>query len=131
MGRVNARACALPRSKSLSYAEVATCGNSASEPTFEGQDEKDRGLTVSILAWIVVGIVAGWLAERITGRNHGLLTNLVVGIIGAFLGGFVFSSLLGFRYEEGFNLASIVVATVGAVILLAIFGSTRTRRTWP
>ena len=86
---------------------------------------------MSILAWIVVGIIAGWLAERITRRNHGLLTNLVVGIVGAFLGGFVFSSLLGFGYEEGFNLASIVVATAGAVLLLAIFGSARTRRTWP
>jgi uncharacterized membrane protein YeaQ/YmgE (transglycosylase-associated protein family) len=61
----------------------------------------------------------------------GLLTNLVVGIIGAFLGGFIFSSLLGFRYEERFNVPSIVVATVGAVVLLAIFGGIRTRRTWP
>jgi uncharacterized membrane protein YeaQ/YmgE (transglycosylase-associated protein family) len=83
---------------------------------------------MSILAWIVVGILAGWLAERITGRNHGLLTNLVVGIVGAFIGGFVFSSLLGFRYEEGFNVPSIVVATVGAVILLAVLGGFRTRR---
>jgi len=86
---------------------------------------------MSILAWLVVGIIAGWLAERITGRNHGLLTNLLVGILGAFLGGFVFSSLLGFRYEQGFNVPSIAVATVGAVVLLAILGRTRARRTWP
>jgi uncharacterized membrane protein YeaQ/YmgE (transglycosylase-associated protein family) len=86
---------------------------------------------MSILAWIVVGIIAGWLAERITGRNHGLLTNLVVGIVGAFLGGFIFSSLLGFRYAEGFNVPSIVVATVGAVVLLAIFGGLQNRRTLP
>jgi uncharacterized membrane protein YeaQ/YmgE (transglycosylase-associated protein family) len=84
---------------------------------------------VSILAWIVVGIIAGWLAERITGRNHGLLTNLVVGIVGAFIGGFIFSSLLGFQYIEGFNLPSIVVATVGAIVLLAVFGGARNRRT--
>lgn len=86
---------------------------------------------MSILAWIVVGLVAGWLAERITGRNHGLLTNLVVGIIGAFVGGFLFSSLLGFRYEEGFNLASILVATIGAVALLAVTGGFSARRTTP
>jgi uncharacterized membrane protein YeaQ/YmgE (transglycosylase-associated protein family) len=85
---------------------------------------------MSILAWIVVGLIAGWLAERITGRNHGLLTNLIVGIIGAFVGGFLFSSLLGFRYEEGLNLPSLVVATVGAVVLLALMGGFRTRRTW-
>jgi uncharacterized membrane protein YeaQ/YmgE (transglycosylase-associated protein family) len=86
---------------------------------------------MSILAWIIVGIIAGWLAERITGRNHGLLTNLLVGILGAFLGGFIFASLLGFRYEEGFNLPSIVVATVGAVLLLAVTGGFRQRRTLP
>jgi uncharacterized membrane protein YeaQ/YmgE (transglycosylase-associated protein family) len=86
---------------------------------------------MSILAWIVVGVIAGWLAERITGREHGLLTNLVVGILGAFLGGFIFSSLLGFRYEEGLNLPSIVVATAGAVVLLAVTGGLRRRRTWP
>ena len=84
---------------------------------------------MSIIAWLVVGILAGWLAERITGRNRGLLTNLIVGIVGAFIGGLVVSSLLGFRYAEGFNLPSIVVATLGAVILLAVFGGFQGRRT--
>jgi uncharacterized membrane protein YeaQ/YmgE (transglycosylase-associated protein family) len=86
---------------------------------------------MSILAWIVVGIIAGWLAERITGRNHGLLTNLIVGVVGAFIGGIIISSLLGFRYDEGFNLPSIVVATVGAVVLLAVTGGFRQRHTLP
>ena len=85
------------------------------------------GNNMSIVAWIVVGIIAGWLAERITGRNHGLFMNLIVGIIGAFLGGFLVSSLLGFQYSEGFNLPSIVVATVGAIVLLAVFGGFRNR----
>ena len=84
---------------------------------------------MNIIACLVVGILAGWLAERITGRNHGLLTNLVVGIVGAFIGGFLISSLLGFRYVEGFNIPSIIVATVGAVILLAVFGGVQSRRT--
>jgi uncharacterized membrane protein YeaQ/YmgE (transglycosylase-associated protein family) len=83
---------------------------------------------MNIIACVVVGILAGWIAERITGRNHGLLTNLIVGIIGAFVGGFIFSSLLGFRYAEGFNLPSLIVATVGAVVLLAIFGGFQNRR---
>ena len=73
---------------------------------------------MSILAWIVVGLIAGWLAERFTGRNQGLIKNLVVGIIGAFIGGILFSTILGFDYRQGFNLASIIVATVGAVVFL-------------
>jgi uncharacterized membrane protein YeaQ/YmgE (transglycosylase-associated protein family) len=77
---------------------------------------------MSILAWIVVGIIAGWLAEKITG-------NLIVGILGAFIGGFLMSNLFGYRYTEGFNLASILVATLGAVVLLFILGLGRGRRT--
>src|SRR5262245_11892522 len=119
------------RGSSLSCDQPRDTPGTGSRNRRSTQDAIETRLIVSILAWIIVGIIAGWLAERITGRNHGLLTNLVVGIIGAFLGGFIFSSLLGFRYEEGFNVPSIVVATVGAVVLLAIFGGTRTRRTWP
>ena len=82
---------------------------------------------MNILACIVVGIVAGWLAERLMGRNHGLIMNLLVGVIGAFIGGFLITTLLGLRYDEGFNLATIAVATLGAVIFLAIFGGVRNR----
>jgi uncharacterized membrane protein YeaQ/YmgE (transglycosylase-associated protein family) len=84
---------------------------------------------VNFIACIVVGVLAGWIAERITGRNHGLLTNLIVGIVGAFIGGFLVSSLLGFRYVEGFNLPSVIVATLGAVLLLGLLGGFRSRQT--
>lgn len=77
---------------------------------------------MSIIAWLIVGLIAGWLAEKITGREHGLLKNLVVGIIGAVIGGFVFSTILGFQYHPGFNLASVVVATAGAVMFLFALG---------
>lgn len=69
---------------------------------------------------ILVGLIAGWLAEQVTGRNHGLLTNLIVGIIGALVGGLIVTSLLGFEYRRGFNLASIAAATVGAVVFLYV-----------
>ena len=72
---------------------------------------------MSILAWIVVGIVAGWLAERITGRSHGLLTNLFVGIIGAFLGGWIFHKL-GWHTPFAGLAGTIFVAFIGAVVLI-------------
>jgi uncharacterized membrane protein YeaQ/YmgE (transglycosylase-associated protein family) len=86
---------------------------------------------MNILACIIVGIIAGWLAERIMRRDHGLLVNLIVGIVGALIGGFLTSTVLGLRYDEGFNLPSIAVATLGAVILLSIFGGGRRSRSLP
>jgi uncharacterized membrane protein YeaQ/YmgE (transglycosylase-associated protein family) len=80
---------------------------------------------MNFIACIVVGILAGWIAERLMGRDHGLLMNLIVGIAGASLGGFLATHLLGVRYDEGFNLATLAVATFGAVVLLAIFGGMR------
>ncbi len=73
---------------------------------------------MGILSWIVVGLVAGWLAERITGGDHGLLRNLAVGIVGAFVGGILFHAVLGMHYVRGLNLGSIFVATIGAVVFL-------------
>ena len=72
---------------------------------------------MGLIAWIIVGSIAGWLAEQFTGREHGLLKNLIVGVVGAIVGGAVFTSLLGFNYYRGLNLATIFVATVGAVDL--------------
>ena len=82
---------------------------------------------MNIIACIVVGIIAGWLAERITGRNHGLLMNLLVGVIGATIGGFLATSVLGLHFVEGFNIATVAVATGGAILLLMIFGGMRNR----
>lgn len=76
---------------------------------------------MGILAWIVIGIVAGWLAEQIMKTSMGLAMNLLVGVIGAFVGGFIFN-LFGGEGVTGFNLYSLLVATVGAVVLLWIVG---------
>lgn len=81
---------------------------------------------MGIIAWIIIGIVAGWLAEKIMGRNHGLLTNLVVGVLGAIIGGFLAANLLGVAVG-GFNLVTLIVATIGAVILLFVVGLFRRR----
>ena len=73
------------------------------------------------IAWIIIGIVAGWLAEKIMKRSHGLLTNLIVGVVGALIGGFLAGNLLGVD-ADGNWIVGIVVATVGAVVLLFLLG---------
>ena len=75
---------------------------------------------VSIIGALVIGILAGWIAEQIMGREHGMITNLVVGIVGAFLGAFI-ANAVGFGF-------SLIVSTVGAIVLLAIVGMFRGRR---
>ncbi len=76
---------------------------------------------MGILSWIIIGGVAGWLASLImkTDASQGLLLNVVVGIVGAFVGGFVFS-LFGSTGMTGFNIYSLLVATIGAVVVIWI-----------
>jgi uncharacterized membrane protein YeaQ/YmgE (transglycosylase-associated protein family) len=69
------------------------------------------------LAWLVVGAVAGWLASMVVPSRLGLLGNIVVGIVGALIGGVLFSAV-GVAGMTGFNVWSVFVAFVGAVVLL-------------
>jgi len=81
---------------------------------------------LSIVLWIVLGGLAGWIASIIMGRNAqmGILANIIVGIIGAFLGGLLMN-LIGTSGVTGFNIWSLLVAILGAVILLFIVGMIR------
>ena len=76
---------------------------------------------MGIISWIVLGGIAGWLASIITGRNNrmGCIANIIAGVVGAAVGGWVFS-LFGGTGVTGFNLPSLLVAFVGAVIVLAV-----------
>jgi uncharacterized membrane protein YeaQ/YmgE (transglycosylase-associated protein family) len=84
---------------------------------------------MGIISWIVLGGIAGWLASIIMKRNDqmGCITNIIAGIVGAAVGGWVFS-LFGGQGVTGFNLPSLLVAFVGAVIVLAIVNLIFTRR---
>lgn len=75
---------------------------------------------MGIIGFLIVGLLAGWLAGMaMGGRGYGVLGNIVVGVIGALLGGFVGSALFGWDVT-GFNIQSILVAFLGAVLFLLI-----------
>ncbi len=78
---------------------------------------------MGILSWVIVGGVAGWLASMVVGANQrmGLIANIVVGVIGAFIGGFIMNAM-GYGSVNGLNFWSIFVAFVGSVVLLLIIG---------
>ncbi|HHX73127.1 MAG TPA: GlsB/YeaQ/YmgE family stress response membrane protein [Clostridiales bacterium] len=76
---------------------------------------------MGIIGWIIIGALAGWLASMITGNNKkmGAGKNILVGIVGGFLGGLIMN-LIGGQGITGFNLWSLFVAVLGATVLLVI-----------
>jgi len=77
---------------------------------------------MGILTWIIVGLIAGWLAGVVMkGGGYGVLGDIILGIIGALVGGFIASSLFNIpNATSGFNLTTLIVAFLGAVIVIAI-----------
>jgi uncharacterized membrane protein YeaQ/YmgE (transglycosylase-associated protein family) len=82
----------------------------------------------TLVAWLVVGAVAGFLASEIMGTREGLVMMVVLGIVGAIVGGWVAADLLKIANVTGINLTSIVVASVGALIVIVIYDSLVGRR---
>ena len=79
---------------------------------------------MGIISWLIIGGFAGWIASKIMGTDErmGLIANIAVGIVGAFIGGFVFS-IFGGSGITGFNLYSFIVAVIGASILIFVVKS--------
>lgn len=78
---------------------------------------------MNIIIWLIVGGIVGWLASLVmkTDAQQGIILNVVVGIIGAFIGGWLIGPLLGAgSINDGFSIMSFIVSLLGAVILLAI-----------
>jgi len=82
---------------------------------------------MGFLTWIFVGLIAGVIAKMVMGDSLGWIMTIILGIVGAFVGGWVFG-LFGGPGVSGFNLTSILVAAVGAVIVLGVTGLIARRR---
>lgn len=81
---------------------------------------------MGLLAWIIFGALAGGVAGLIVdSKRSGCLFNIVIGVVGAFVGGLIMQFVTGRDFNFAFNLASFVVAVIGAVILLVITGAAR------
>jgi uncharacterized membrane protein YeaQ/YmgE (transglycosylase-associated protein family) len=76
---------------------------------------------MSIIGWIILGLIAGFIASKIVNKSgQGLFLDLVLGIVGAIVGGFIFSAL-GASGITGLNLYSMVVAVIGAIVVLVVY----------
>lgn len=81
---------------------------------------------MNIIAWIIFGAIAGWIASIVTGKNRkmGAVANIVIGILGAFVGAGIMSTL-GIPVPQGFSVMGLLVAVGGAVVLIAAVGLIR------
>ena len=83
---------------------------------------------MSILAWIILGLIAGFIGSKIVNKSgEGIILDIVLGIVGAFLGGFIFS-FFGAQGVTGLNLWSLFVAVIGAVVILLLYHALFRRR---
>ncbi len=84
---------------------------------------------MGFIAWLVLGLIAGFIASKIyAGSGQGVILDIVLGVVGAFVGGFVFN-IFGGAGVTGFNIYSMIVAIIGAIIVLWIYHAVAGRRT--
>jgi uncharacterized membrane protein YeaQ/YmgE (transglycosylase-associated protein family) len=84
---------------------------------------------VGILAWIILGAIAGWITNLIMGGGEGVILTIILGIVGAVVGGWLAGTVLKVADVTGINIESIVVAVIGAIIVVAVYRAVSGRRT--
>ncbi len=86
---------------------------------------------MSIIGWIVFGLIAGFIASKIVNKQgEGVFLDIILGIVGAVVGGYLVAFFTGAPWQSGFNIPSMIVAIVGAIIVLAIYHAVVGRRTY-
>jgi uncharacterized membrane protein YeaQ/YmgE (transglycosylase-associated protein family) len=105
---------------------VGAYGRSTSLRELTGQSDQ----SMSFLAWIVLGLIAGFIGSKLVNRRgEGILLDILLGVVGAFAGGWLFH-IFGASGVSGLNLYSLFVAVIGSVVLLVIYHLFRRRRAW-
>jgi uncharacterized membrane protein YeaQ/YmgE (transglycosylase-associated protein family) len=85
---------------------------------------------MSIIGWIILGLISGFIASKIVNRTgEGFFLDIVLGIVGAIVGGFIFTAV-GATGVTGFNLYSMFVAVVGAIVVLVLYHAVFNRRAY-
>ena len=92
--------------------------------------ERQTGDTMSFFAWIVLGLIAGFIGSKIVNRRgEGILLDILLGVVGAFAGGWLFH-IFGAPGVSGLNLYSLFVAVIGSVVLLVLYHAVFRRKSW-
>jgi uncharacterized membrane protein YeaQ/YmgE (transglycosylase-associated protein family) len=126
------------------YVSPETCSSSSCDQPFDDANRRAAtnaigsaltihlssiGVPMSIIGWLILGLIAGFIASKIVNKSgEGILLDIVLGVAGAFVGGFIFTSVLGHEGVTGFNLYSMFVAVIGAIVLLVLYHALFRRR---
>jgi uncharacterized membrane protein YeaQ/YmgE (transglycosylase-associated protein family) len=110
----------------LALGLYSACATGAHAQSFSGQ----TGATMSFLSWIVLGLIAGFIGSKVVNRRgEGILLDILLGVVGAFAGGWLFH-IFGARGVNGLNIYSLFVAVIGSVVLLVLYHAVFRRRSW-
>ena len=82
---------------------------------------------MGLLSWIVVGAIAGFLASQLMGSREGLLMMIILGVVGGLVGGFIAATVFKMGTVDGINLESIIIATLGAILVIFVVRAFRGR----
>jgi uncharacterized membrane protein YeaQ/YmgE (transglycosylase-associated protein family) len=88
--------------------------------TGDHRPARGRSNPMGFIAWIVVGAIAGFLANQIMGSREGLVMMVILGIVGGLVGGFLATSVFKMGSVDGINIESIVIATIGAILVVVV-----------
>lgn len=86
-------------------------------------------MAMGILSWIVLGAIAGYVANMIAGGGEGVVMTIVVGIVGGLLGGFIATNVFNIGTVDGFNIQNVLIAIAGAVVVLYAWHALKSRGT--
>jgi uncharacterized membrane protein YeaQ/YmgE (transglycosylase-associated protein family) len=110
----------------LALALYSACATTAYGRSYTGP----TGDTMSLFAWIVLGLIAGYIGSKIVNRRgEGILLDILLGVVGAFAGGWLFH-VFGAPGVSGLNIYSLFVAVIGSVVLLVLYHAVFRRRSW-
>jgi uncharacterized membrane protein YeaQ/YmgE (transglycosylase-associated protein family) len=77
---------------------------------------------MGVISWIILGLIAGWIGSKIVNKTgSGMVMDIALGVVGAIVGGLIFSGVFGMEGVSGLNIWSLIVAVVGAVVVLWIY----------
>jgi uncharacterized membrane protein YeaQ/YmgE (transglycosylase-associated protein family) len=93
----------------------------SAEPSAVGPSAIDWEDVMGIIAWIVLGAIAGFITNLIMGGKEGVLATILLGIVGAVVGGFLIGTVLGLADVTGLNIESLVVAVIGAIVVVLVY----------